>query len=1057
MLNILGYEIDTTNTPWATAVMAKSSTIGLLKNVSTAAGSACPRQEAAQIIYNALTLPILEANQLGVLVPSTDTILTKYLGGSSDVVVVTGNEYADLNGSTPLDEGKTEVNNGTTLNWSTTLDMIGQSYKVWTVGNTVVYSELASANIWETNEATTPDGITAKQTGMKLTDADQYINFAKEYETTYTADIRISYVYDEDGDGALTGETVKSIDADKEISTDTLKTLETIFKTAAYETVGYVTIGTKSATAVNDISNSMKWSAFMAEYINADTTDTINAKVNENGNYIKVIDNDGDGYADYILKTKYVLDQITDIETKGSETTYGFYTLKTGGRTGVTADVLYDDAAVNDVVVYALIDGVAYIEKAETAVATVKTVSFKNDTITTTDGDTYGQSGIGNDTGYAEYVRYMDDDVEYNLYFDKYGYVRAYSIVEGESAYALLTELYYTNQNNSKYLKQNTPVVELTAGAEATAEYVVLNSRDNEFDGTTDRGTTVKGIHNANYLVRATASLALANNSEFLWTESESSYSISNVAKYVLTDDGVKITTAAKYAYNKAGEQLYYQADGSKAAKPATDDPVYAVNYIQLSSTTDIAKGARQYTTASGNNDHVNAVHATEYYLINNATGKISYFTDYTNVPKIDADNINAIYAVAENTTADSSSKDYWVADVIVIEVKKLDQAYDSISLAYYNPSKTSGDVKYLDTLNNKVDDVETQVVPGTEGWSGQFISYGFYELYNTEEKSEGVLSAASIDLIEKGDYNKHGIYAGTIDRINAINSRGGYIEVYNGKKSVIVDTYNVPIYSIERNTASLVNAKDVEEGDQIIYVMNGTSVAYIVDLGSKTNANIDADSYVSTIYTDIMAEQTTPAGATYTVNGVGAYSEGDKVTVNASGEFVKVTVDGVDSYVAVENGKATITITTGDVTTTDGYYDFKLNDETYYVTSSDVSNINHMSASDLATAAGVTLAGTTYKWTYDTGLTTPAAYTDPNTYLDLVNYAYNELTDGYFTLTWTPADYTVTVNGDTVTSGSEEVQVDDVIVAIENATGETTTTTVTRDMTQDITLGGQN
>ncbi len=50
MLNILGYEIDTTNTPWATAVMAKSSSIGLLTNVSTSVGSACPRQEAAQII-----------------------------------------------------------------------------------------------------------------------------------------------------------------------------------------------------------------------------------------------------------------------------------------------------------------------------------------------------------------------------------------------------------------------------------------------------------------------------------------------------------------------------------------------------------------------------------------------------------------------------------------------------------------------------------------------------------------------------------------------------------------------------------------------------------------------------------------------------------------------------------------------------------------------------------------------------------------------------------------------------------------------------------------------
>jgi hypothetical protein len=142
------------------------------------------------------------------------------------------------------------------------------------------------------------------------------------------------------------------------------------------------------------------------------------------------------------------------------------------------------------------------------------------------------------------------------------------------------------------------------------------------------------------------------------------------------------------------------------------------------------------------------------------------------------------------------------------------------------------------------------------------------------------------------------------------------------------------------------------------------------------------------------------------------------------------------------------------DVTTTDGYYDFKLNDETYYVTSSDVTDINKMAAADLAKAAGVKLAGTTYEWTYSTGLTAKLASNNSGAYLDLVNYAYNELTDGYFTLTWDPDDYTVTVNGDAVTSGSEEVQVDDVIVAIENATGETTTTTVTRDMTADIALG---
>ena len=59
------------------------------------------------------------------------------------------------------------------------------------------------------------------------------------------------------------------------------------------------------------------------------------------------------------------------------------------------------------------------------------------------------------------------------------------------------------------------------------------------------------------------------------------------------------------------------------------------------------------------------------------------------------------MYAVATNTNANRDDKTYWVADVIVIEVEKFDSRYESISLIYSNNTKISGDVKYLQALDN--------------------------------------------------------------------------------------------------------------------------------------------------------------------------------------------------------------------------------------------------------------------------------------------------------------------------------------------------------------------
>ena len=58
----------------------------------------------------------------------------------------------------------------------------------------------------------------------------------------------------------------------------------------------------------------------------------------------------------------------------------------------------------------------------------------------------------------------MSDEAKYEIFFDHFGHVIAYREVQGQTKYALLSELYYTNEFNGKYIKNNTPIVEITMG-----------------------------------------------------------------------------------------------------------------------------------------------------------------------------------------------------------------------------------------------------------------------------------------------------------------------------------------------------------------------------------------------------------------------------------------------------------------------------------------------------------------------------------------------------------------------------------------------------------------
>ena len=322
-------------------------------------------------------------------------------------------------------------------------------------------------------------------------------------------------------------------------------------------------------------------------------------------------------------------------------------------------------------------------------------------------------------------------------------------------------------------------------------------------------------------------------------TAANSSFSFTNVAAYTADGEEISLTPATRLAKNADGEQLYRVAmsannvpqytlgteeelietyltknsladnDTNRAAAKAWFDtytnqttyshangiyPVYAVDYVQLTAES-VKAGMRHFTINNKNatdnygynyntvsNNYVNANNETVFYVVE--PNRVTYYDSYEKLPTIKAEDIRAAYAVATNTNANAAGMDYWVGDVIVIETKTLDKSWDSIALAYANPYETSGATQYFSTLNSEwrtyqPDSEELAkigLVPDDKDWSNATDLSGrtFYEVYGTDYEN-GEL-AAGIKPIT-GDWKGHGIYAGTIRRINSL-SGSGYIDV---------------------------------------------------------------------------------------------------------------------------------------------------------------------------------------------------------------------------------------------------------------------------------------
>jgi hypothetical protein len=889
MLNILGYEIDTTNTPWATAVLAKSNLVGLLENVSTPVGSACPRQEAAQIIYNALDKDIMSYSLTGVLTSTGENILTKYLGVVKYTGVVVANEYADLTTTDgALDEGTTEIqllnskdeltDETIVFDFASDLDDIGESVIVYgyaenlkgattalLVADTGMNSTYNTGAAVQAAPGSTLAATIKKASGLTFNadTADYYVNYdAAPYATVtkyYSDGVLVLDVasYDKalkEGTNAAKNNKV-TYTVDDEIDYDAVLW--------AYNTDN-LSVGT-STTALSSTVG-MSWTNVKKLYIEPKTTVVADGNFtgSTNGDYVKLIDFNGDNKIDYVLEVDFVLDQVATVGKQGAtiatQVDNKFVTLNADNTSAVEV-ALNDELVIadgqelstNDVILYTEIAGIYYTVIDTPVIDTVSAINYKAETFTGAETE-YSMSGIVNKTDMNEAVKDLSKRETYKLYEDHFGYVRAF-IENGNDAYILLTEMYTNGTSHNQLISDRT----------YTAETV-------DADGTVANYTVVSG---ANLFYDRTAYTGLVPAVDDSWT---------NIAGASIADDEISLASPL---------QAYHYASN----KTVTDAVFDLTANTQKNG---ITKAQRLYTgeDEDGYAYQVNVTSDTLVYLVygeENAVqnigeiSKVEVGTGYSFINKVDAAAVNAVYAVATSTnkTSDETNKQtYQVAKILVIEINA-DNFEDAVALG----------------IQDYKTDVESLL--SSDGTATTTLSAGVYDgtwfyKYVTNGMS-GKLGVNTICEKITSNYNKNGIYTALVNKTTRLNNASVTSLEYftrksngdfNTAKALYIDNLaDQNIYQLVTKGGNTVletyDYRLLAENDLLILVYNGNDLSYILRVNNLTNDLYDkiaADETDTTynVTVDGVIVDTVASGSTYTVPAV------KDVAPNASGTGFK-------------------------------------------------------------------------------------------------------------------------------------------------------------------------
>ena len=901
---------------WAINVSVRADEQGIFEGFTKDLSAPLNRDDAALLIYNTLDVEMIQSyttNNYPIVYSDHRTILSDKYGVIKVEGVVTANEWAILDDDTDtaLQEGKTRIYNPDGI--------------LSTTGNTAVAQD-SSANVkTQVFNVSTPVDMLGKAVTM-------YVK-----KTTILADSTVygAPVVSDVNTVIETGEKVTGGDSKDDDS------LAALLK------------GTGLAT---DKATEYYHNYEEVAIDSADVDDIMNVK----GAALTVIDNDNDGYVNYVISVEKSLTHVSGVSSKNETTTlYGL----PGDDVIDNEDIVTTatDLTKGDVVLVVQYGGRTYVEEPKTVTGEMELFNAKNKdenkNYIKVGGEEYKQDGlevlsnINKDNPVKFLISECDDkangvqfDAQYDFFLDDFGNIVAFREVEGApTQYALALDSAYsinglTTTGQIKLLLADGTSKVYDVDMDATADRFedLANSDDNSTKDSaveTWFGSAITDDNSMDAVLKfmgsddATAAGAKTKG-----------YASGNLVAYTIDDDEVVTFGPA-------------ELDDGVIVNGTSKNYIKGNNYTESGKSTffhssqtelkaDVARGDVDLRLENSSVDtHTNSYGIDEETIIYYYNGSKGYVAvGYDNMAKmIDADKAGGIDngKVRASVVAFDDATD--VAEVIVLytdQAKFGTDAYVYV-MSVYDKSGSVYTYSVIDEEGNVL-----QMQSKTKGMAGKLCTYttdGDY--YVLEAQADCVSNSnktptadvandvglivttrtkyfkvydfdKATDLMSDDETVKQSFVSGVNDNSNTDWER--YAD-----KALVIDVENTEVDDKTAATTELTSGQygivvyNDDGQAEVVYVTDTYKMEVDVDAGDDDNANNDritsttvdgvktasAGDY-TTIAKAVANATTLPLSAEQAKNATVTITVDDSVTAHASGIFTTAAVaeNGTDS-----------------------------------------------------------------------------------------------------------------------------------------------------------------
>ena len=901
---------------WAINVSVRADEQGIFEGFTKDLSAPLNRDDAALLIYNALDVELIQSyttNNYPIVYSDHRTILSDKYGVIKVEGVVTANEWAILDDDTDtaLQEGKTRIYNPDGI--------------LSTTGNTAVAQD-SSANVkTQVFNVSTPVDMLGKAVTM-------YVK-----KTTILADSTVygAPVVSDVNTVIETGEKVTGGDSKDDDS------LAALLK------------GTGLAT---DKATEYYHNYEEVAIDSADVDDIMNVK----GAALTVIDNDNDGYVNYVISVEKSLTHVSGVSSKNETTTlYGL----PGDDVIDNEDIVTTatDLTKGDVVLVVQYGGRTYVEEPKTVTGEMELFNAKNKddnkNYIKVGGEEYKQDGlevlsnINKDNPVKFLISECDDkangvqfDAQYDFFLDDFGNIVAFREVEGApTQYALALDSAYsinglttTGQIKLLLADGTSKVYDVDMDATADRFEVLANSDDNSTKDSaveTWFGSAITDDNSMDAVLKfmgsddATAAGAKTKG-----------YASGNLVAYTIDDDEVVTFGPAELddgVIVNGTSKNYIKGDNYTESGKST---FFHSSQTELKA--DVARGDVDLRLENSSVDtHTNSYGIDEETIIYYYNGSKGYVAvGYDNMAKmIDADKAGSIDngKVRASVVAFDDATD--VAEVIVLytdQAKFGTDAYVYV-MSVYDKSGSVYTYSVIDEEGNVL-----QMQSKTKGMAGKLCTYttdGDYYVLEAQAdcvSNSNKTAAADVandvglivttrtkyfkvydfdkatDLMSDDETVKQSFVSGVNDNSNTDWER--YAD-----KALVIDVENTEADDKTAATTELTSGQygivvyNDDGQAEVVYVTDTYKMEVDVDAGDDDNANNDritsttvdgvktasAGDY-TTIAKAVANATTLPLSAEQAKNATVTITVDDSVTAHASGIFTTAAVaeNGTDS-----------------------------------------------------------------------------------------------------------------------------------------------------------------